>query len=540
MRAPAAAVAVAFLLLTCFLPAAARAQSDVAAIIEARAGQLLDGGEVKIAGESVASSVVVPALYERRGFTPTWTDPENVSALLFAIRDSVTDGLTPEDYHLSALEALHAATPGAERDADFDMLATDALLRLGYHLKFGKVDVARIDPNWNFRPDYEAIVFLDPVRTLQQTLDQRRLPDALASLRPSHPLYEDLRKTLATYRRIKLDGGWKPIPAGKTIRPGDSDPRVPALRARLLAESDLESEAGDSGQVYDAVLEAAVKRFQERHALLLDGLVGGKTLRILNVPVDKRIDQLRLSLERSRLIMHDLPERFVVVNVPAFRLYYVEVGHVRFATNVVVGKLMARTPIFRAEMTYGVINPTWTVPPGITKKEIIPGLQRDPDYLQRKGLQRVGGQIVQAPGPNNALGRIKLMFPNSHFVYLHDTPKKSLFEKDARTFSSGCVRVQNVFDLAELLIADPLRWSKAKLLEAADKGRTQSIVLEQPVPVLLAYWTAGVSPEGRGFFYDDIYSRDRAELKALDGAFRFSAKAVATAATVAGRVRAPE
>jgi len=537
---PALAAAASFLLLVCLFPAALRAQSDAPAIIQARVGQLLNGGEVKIAGASIASSVVVPAFYERRGFAPAWTDPENVDALLAAVRDSVTDGLTPEDYHLSALETLHGAAPSVERDADFDMLATDALIRLGYHLKFGKVDVARIDPNWNFRRDYEAIVFLEPVRTLQETLDQRWLREALASLRPSHPLYEALRTTLAAYRQIKAVGGWEPIPAGKTIRPGDSDPRVPALRARLTAEGDLGPEAGDSGDVYDAVLEAAVKRFQERHALLLDGLVGGKTLRILNVPVDTRIDQLRLSLERSRLIMQDLPERLVVVNVPAFRLYYVDAGSVHFATNVVVGKLMARTPIFRAEMTYAVVNPTWTVPPGVMKTDIIPGLRRDPDYLQRKGLQRVGGQIVQAPGPNNALGRIKLMFPNPHFVYLHDTPKKSLFEKDARTFSSGCVRVQNVFDLAELLIADPQRWPKAKLLELVGKGRTQTILLEQPVPVLLAYWTAGVSPDGRGFFYDDIYNRDPAELKALNGAFSFSVKAVSTTATVARSIRAPE
>lgn len=538
MRARASAASLLFL--TCLFCAPSRAQGDASAIIQARVGQLLNGGEVRIGGRSIASTVVVPAFYERRGFAPAWTDPDNADALLAAIRDSITDGLTAEDYHLSALQVLHAAPAGVERDADFDLLASDALIRLGYHLKFGKVDVARIDPNWNFRRDYEAILFLDPVRTLQQALEQRQLQRTLATLRPVHPLYEALRATLATYRRIKLEGGWRPIPPGKTIRPGDSSDRVPALRARLLAEGDLAPEASDSGDVYDTELAAAVKRFQERHALALDGLVGGKTLRVLNVPVDTRIDQLRLSLERSRLIMQDLPERFVVVNVPAFRLYYVEAGSVRFATNVVVGKLMAKTPIFRAEMTYAVINPTWTVPPGVMKTDILPGLQRDSGYLERKGLHRVGGQIVQAPGPNNALGRIKLMLPNPHFVYLHDTPKKSLFEKAGRTFSSGCVRVQDVFDLAELLIADPERWSKARMLGIVDKGRTQSIVLEQPVSVLLAYWTAGVGADGRAFFYEDIYNRDPAELKALNGAFKFSVKAVTAAATATQGGRATE
>jgi murein L,D-transpeptidase YcbB/YkuD len=263
--------------------------------------------------------------------------------------------------------------------------------------------------------------------------------------------------------------------------------------------------------------------------------VGGKTLRALNVPVEARIDQLRLSLERARLVMHDLPERFIVVNVPAFRLYYVRGGDVHFATNVVVGKAMAKTPIFRADLTHIVLNPSWTVPPFVLKHEILPELEKHPDYLERKGLEKIGGQYVQAPGPHNALGRIKLMFPNPHFVYLHDTPQKSLFERETRTFSSGCVRVQNVFDLAELVLDDPQHWPTAKLLEAVETGKTQTIVLPHRLPVLIAYWTAGVDPEGRALFYEDIYGRDPAELRALDGPFRFHPGARATAVGGAGR-----
>ncbi|HVP72261.1 MAG TPA: L,D-transpeptidase family protein [Phycisphaerales bacterium] len=274
-----------------------------------------------------------------------------------------------------------------------------------------------------------------------------------------------------------------------------------------------------------------MQRFQERHGLNTDGTVGGKTLRVLNVPVETRIEQLRLSLERSRLIMHGLPDRFIVVNVPAFRLYYVEQGQARLTVNVVVGRLYTKTPIFRAKMTHVVINPSWTVPPMVMQRDVIPGLKKDPNYLKRKGLERVGGQIVQAPGPNNALGRIKLMFPNAHLVYLHDTPQQALFEKDSRTFSSGCVRVQGIFDLAERVIADPERWSKVRLLDAVRTGKTQTVTLDSPMPVLIAYWTAGVGPEGRAFFYDDIYGRDAAELKALNGVFTFHPNAVSAART---------
>jgi murein L,D-transpeptidase YcbB/YkuD len=535
---PVLAAIAAFVLL--IGPLGLRAEDDASLIIQARVGQILNSAQVTIAGETIASTVVLPAFYERGEYQPAWTDPANVQALFAAISDSATDGLNPADYHLAALQALSTAPPGPMRDADFDMLATDAVVRLAYHLRFGKVDVARIDPNWNFRSDYEAILSLAPAAEIQQALDQKRLQEALVLLRPSHPLYTALRATLDTYRRIEAAGGWKPIPAGKTLRPGESDPRVPALRTRLAAEGYLGADAGDAGDLYDPVLEAAMRQFQQRHGLALDGALGGKTLRALNAPVAARIDQIRLSLERSRLIMQDLPDRFVIVNVPAFRLYYVEQGEVRFATNVVVGKLLARTPIFRAEITYAVINPSWTVPPVVMKSDILPGLERDPEYLERKGLMRVGSQIVQPPGPNNALGRIKLMMPNPHFVYLHDTPAQALFEKDSRSFSSGYVRVQEVFDLAELVIADPQRWPKARLLGIADGGRTRTIALALPLPVLIAYWTAGVDPEGQAFFYEDIYNRDPAELKALNGSFSFHPRAVSTATAVSSAPRPPQ
>jgi murein L,D-transpeptidase YcbB/YkuD len=181
-------------------------------------------------------------------------------------------------------------------------------------------------------------------------------------------------------------------------------------------------------------------------------------------------------------------------------------------------------------MTHVVLNPAWTVPPSVFRREILPALRKDPAYLERKGLQKIGGQYVQAPGPDNALGRIKLMFPNPHFVYLHDTPKKSQFERERRTFSHGCVRVQNVFDLAELVLEDSQRWSKAKLLKAVETGATQTIALPHRLPVLIAYWTAGVDPQGQVSFYEDIYGRDPAELRALDGPFRFHPGGRSTAA----------
>jgi murein L,D-transpeptidase YcbB/YkuD len=516
------------------------AQEDASAIIQARTGQLRNGAEVKIGNASIASIVVLPDFYERREFQPAWTDPANLDALLRALREIEADGLNPRDYHVAALEALRAADSSAQRDADLDMLATDALVRAAYHLRFGKVDVERIDPNWNFRRDLEGVLQASPEGAIEQAIEQRRVAQALEVLRPAQPIYAMSRAALAAYRRIADQGGWQRLPAGKPIKPGDSDPRLPALRERLRIEGDLEAVPADAGTEYDALTQTAVQRFQDRHGMHPDAVVGGKTLRTLNLPVQSKVDRLRLALERGRLILHDLPERFVVVNVPAYRLYYSDGLGDWFATNVVVGKMIAQTPIFRAEMTHVVLNPTWTVPPGIIQRDVIPGMRRDPDYLRKHGLKQIGNQYVQDAGPDNALGRIKLMFPNSHLVYLHDTPRQDLFEAETRLFSSGCIRVQNVFDLAERVIGDPA-WTKAALLQAVETGKTRTINLKPRVAVLLAYWTAAAGADGRTYFYEDVYRRDAAELAALDAPFRFPARVTRTALTISGaqRARAP-
>jgi murein L,D-transpeptidase YcbB/YkuD len=416
------------------------------------------------------------------------------------------------------------------------LLATDAVVRLAYHLRFGKVDVTRIDPRWNFEPDTEEALAASPAHTLAEALDQRRVRETLGALHPASPLYAALRRGLATYQAIRAEGGWKAISPGRPIRPGATDPRVPALRARLAIERDLQSSDEEASALYDSELEIGARRFQERHGLASDGIVGNKTLEALNVPVETRIDQLRVTLEQGRQTLHDLPQRFVLVNVPAFRLYYADETGRRFSANVVVGRRFTQTPIFRSEMTHLVINPSWTVPPGILRRDTLPGLARDPDYLKRKGLVRVGDQYVQPPGPNNAMGRIKLMFPNPYLVYLHDTPQKDLLDADARLFSSGCIRVQNVFDLAELIVDDPTRWSKQQLLRVVESGRTQTVMLKRRVPVLLVYWTAAVSPvDDRVFFYADVYERDAAMRAALDGPFVFSPPIANRAATVSQR-----
>ena len=505
----------------CAAPVPAEPASDAAAILQTRVDQIRDGTAVTIEGEAIASAVVLPEFYEQRGFQLAWTDAEARADLLAALRASEADGLDPRDYHVPAIEARMRAPKSAENDAGLDLLATDAVIRLAYHLRFGKVDLATIEPDWTFKAQAESENSEPPAQALERAVEQHRVRAALDALRPTHWFYPALRRALEQYRAIQAAGGWRALLDGPAPKPGAPDPRLEALEQRLAVEGDLESPPRAAVALYDSVQVAAVKRFQERHGLNPDGVIGKATLRAFNVPVETRIDQLRISLERGRLLLHDLPQRFVLVNIPAFRVIYVDGKGSAMTSRVVVGKPFTQTPIFRADMTYAVLNPSWTIPPGIMKREVRPAMAKDPGYLERKGYVMVGTQVVQPPGPNNALGRLKLMFPNRHHVYLHDTPSREKFAFDERSFSNGCIRVERIVELAALALDDP-KWSREQLEAAIATGSTRNITLARRLPVLLTYWTAVIEPgTERPRFFDDVYRRDSEFLAALDQPFRF-------------------
>jgi L,D-transpeptidase YcbB len=469
-------------------------------------------GTARVAGVPIRSMVVLPGMYEKRGFQPLWTNPAAVDDMLRAIRESNRDGLVPADYHLAAIERLRAAEPAAAA-ADLDLLLTDAFVLLAYNLRVGKADPEQLDPNWNHPRELRGV---DPVSALLTAIDSGQVATFLQGLAPQQPFYQRLKQGLARYREIGAAGGWPVVEAGPTLRPLESDARVPLLRRRLAASGDLSAaDAAAGGEQYDEPLVAALKAFQQRHGLAADGVIGPGTIRELNIPVEVRIDQIRATLERSRWVMNDLPERFVLVNVAGFEVYVMEHGERKWSSRVVVGTPYTKTPIFRADMKYVVLNPTWTIPASIVRKEIRPAMRRDPNYLARKGYKQINGQFVQPAGPKNALGRIKLMFPNSHSVYLHDTPSKSYFEDTSRTFSHGCVRVQEPVQLAAQVL-DDAAWNEQSLEDAIATGKTRTVMLKQPIPVLILYWTAAVDSDGRVTFRRDIYDRDAAVIAALN------------------------
>ena len=509
------------LALACLLAPAAAGQSPDAdhELLRERIEQLRADPELPVAGTRLAGPRFVARLYEHHDFAPEWT-PGASEQLARAIAGVEADGLDPEDYLRSTLEKT---PPGIERD----LLQSDALVRLLYHLLRGKVDASTFDPNWNFT---RKLPMSDPLAFVQEVIDSGEVDARIEREKPQLELYRQLKTAYAREREAAAAGGWKPLPGGATLKPGVTDSRVPALRARLAAEGDLAASGAASGDRFDPALEAAVRAFQERHGLDADGAVGAGTLAELNVPISARLTQLRVNLERARWLLHDLPSEFVLVNVAGFRVYFVRNDAIAWRARAQVGKPFRATPIFRAEMSYLVLNPTWTVPPGIFAADILPAQRRDHGTLARKGLEVVDmkGNVVppssidwasttprnfrymlrQPAGPTNALGRVKFMFPNTHSVYLHDTPSKNLFDKSDRAFSSGCIRVENPLELAALLLEGQKGWDRAALDAAIAAGKTRTVTLDKHVPVLLFYWTAWVDTAGTLQLRRDLYGRD--------------------------------
>lgn len=522
------------------LPAAsAAAQEAVRAELKQRVEQLRETGSLQLGREPVRGGEALAAWYESRNFEPVWTQADVAAELLRAVREAETDGLRPADYHAAALDSLaRRATVSAAEAAHLDLLRSDALLGLVHDLRYGKAEALEPAAFRDAAAGSRAAAIGEAAAVI---LASGRIREGLAALRPQHFTYRGLVAALAELRRVQAAGGWERIPAGPALRLGAADPRVTLLRRRLLLEGDLAAgpTAAGTDSVFDPALEAALKRFQHRHALNEDGVAGPATLAELNVPVERRIEQVRVNLERARWLTHDLPPDFVAVNIAGAMVYLVRGGQVVFETRAVVGKTYTRTPLFRAEMRYLDLNPSWTVPPGIVG-EVLAEVRRDPAYLRRQGmrvLDRSGRPVElsiaslarytaatfpyvfrQDPGPLNPLGRIKFVFPNPYNVYLHDTPAKSLFEREQRTFSHGCIRVQDPLRLAEQILGDPVRWSRDALEAAIAEGRTRTIPLPKPLPVMLLYWTASADLHGELHFYRDVYGRDAAVLAALDGA----------------------
>ncbi len=477
---------------------------------------LRDAKMIGLDGVQLLSGRLLADFYERRGNQLVWTDPKRINALLELAEDSRAEGFVPEDFHAETLRLLAAPqvlTTLSESDRiAADLKISDALLRYVHHTRFGKLDPITVDPKYHDRPPIPEAKLLDDMMGALDADDVK----AFLNSRIERPFwYLALRQALSRYSSTAHLEGLSPLPGGAALAQGNRHPHVALLRERLRALGEYTPSVIKDANLFDAQLHADVMRFQQRFGLSPDGVVGAATLAALNQSYDpKKVEQIRINLERMRWFYADLPPDYVFVDVADYRVHVVRDGAISWTTRVIVGEKDSQTPMFRDTMDHLVLNPTWIVPISIQKTMG----QVSAHYAvvdRQTGHKFQGGdasnykryQIVQEPGPKNALGRVKFMFPNRHSVYLHDTPNKGLFARSSRALSHGCVRVQDPVKLAEILL-DGSGWDRTRIDQVIEEGRTRYVNLAQGLPVLIYYLTAVADQQGKVNFRQDFYDRD--------------------------------
>jgi murein L,D-transpeptidase YcbB/YkuD len=426
---------------------------------------------------------------------------------------------------------MRTTAPTPAQRATFDIAATRTYITALLQLRRGKVDPSRLEIHWNFDP-----VDVDPredVKSFFAAIESHDVASAFDQAPPQNAIYGRLREGLAHLRRVRDSGGWPLITAGQVLKPGVTDASIVQLRARLTAGGYLD-EPMATGFDYDETVASAVKKFQTEQYLPVDGVVGAATLAALNIPIEARIDQVRVNMERARWLLYKLQGTFVIVDIAGYKVALYRDGKAIWRSRVQVGKPFRSTPVFQSEITYITFNPTWTVPPTILVKDMLPKILKDPHYLDANRIRVLDKQGVvvdpstidwhnprgitlrQDAGPDNSLGQVVIRFPNDHAIYLHDTPHRELFAQSRRATSSGCIRVENPLQLVELLFNDPAHWNSAAIQTQLANGKTENIRLPVKVPVLLAYWTVDLSGDGRVAFKPDVYGHDYAVLRALN------------------------
>jgi murein L,D-transpeptidase YcbB/YkuD len=528
---------VASLLLALFLPAllpiaCGKQGPSQAAINHAIQMRVVhDDKSISIAGERLIESHAVARFYKAHKYRASWSR-DAVPKVIDAIKGVYADGLNPDDYHLATIQKLdeqreHAST--AELEGDLDLLLTDAIAAIFDHVRYGKVRPGTIDPHWNVDPRDDMPPLEEQVG---QVVGAKDPAAAILAEKPDHFIYKGLVAALAQMRVIQKNGGWGTVPAGKAIKPGRSDPRIPRVRARLAVSGELDAAAAkDSSARYDPRLVAAVKLFQARHRMDEDGIIDKKAVDAMNVSAAERAAQIRVNLERARWVLGGLKGDFVLVNLPAFKAYLIQNGQNVWEGRTQIGDEGKMTPTFRAQMKTVVFNPDWTVPQSIIVEEILPDIQAGKDGLGSRGLKVYDNNgnevdpgsvdletavVKQPPGPKNALGRVKFLFPNKYSIYLHDTPSQGLFDSEKRTFSHGCIRLEHAMDLARMLLRGQM--DSGAIANAVATGETQDVALQRKPYVLIVYWTVSVGAGGEVRYADDIYHQDQALLDRLNAA----------------------
>ena len=547
-----ASITVIIIVSSAFFSWAVAAESPVTTMVARHLKERIENSsvnELKYCRQKfLGASSIVPRFYEERDFRPAWIEETGISFqaedLIRVIRAAYLEGLYPGDYHTATVEELirnmkEGVSPQDDPEllADIDMLLTDAFLMYAGHISSGLIDSETM-----CRRKLIDHRHTDVVRHLHVALVAKSVESTLESLRPPHRVYHGLRAALKQYRDIESRGEWPAMPPGLKMRSGTIDDRVRLLRRHLIVTGDLPAQHSIDSDLFDDNLRRAVRRYQRRHGLTVDGVVGPDTAACINVPVSEWIRKIVVNLERLRWIPREAAWSSIMINIADFQLDAVEDERSVFSMKVVVGSNYRKTPLFSGMMSYLVINPYWYIPTKLVEKDIYPMIKKkrnfltvqkirvfkhwgrdapeiDPATVDWSRLERgtFYYKLRQDPGPQNSLGRIKFVFPNKYAVYLHDTPHKELFAMNSRGFSAGCIRIEKPIELAAYVLREYEEWTPAAIRNVIVSGERRVIHLPRKIPVNLLYRTAWTDFDDVVHFRHDIYERDDSLYSVLCG-----------------------
>ncbi|MBK9291091.1 MAG: L,D-transpeptidase family protein [Bacteroidetes bacterium] len=501
----------------------------------------MPGQRYLVEERALFSSVLLPRFYTSRAFKPFWfSHPDSLRKaenMIQFIGQTRYHGLLAEDYHLAKaselftqMKADSAAIFDAVDLAHLDLLLSDAWFMIASHLYNGKVDPEDLSAQWGIQRNR-------PELQLDKRLSAFEGDDAYGVMQqffPPHPGYPAMVKEAVRLSQLKGLPALNFRPQQTAIKPGETDPLLPGIRQRLELWGLYEPDSLANAEYYDEHTAEAVRKIQKIFGYQQDGIIGRLTLNAINMSPEQRLKQLYVNMERLRWLPDSLEARYVLVNIADFSLYVMAGNDTLLQMKTIVGKDYRSTPVFNSRITYLVFSPWWTVPPGIQKADVIPAVARNINYLKEKNMlvfnargqqvdpatihwRREGMRYIirQAPGPQNALGKVKFMFPNKYNVYLHDTPSRELFARDERTFSSGCIRVEKPFELARLLLDDQPEWTDERIRQAMNSGTERTVLLRKQPGVYLYYLTAWATADGQIAYRTDIYDRDEEVFTAL-------------------------
>lgn len=516
-----------------------------------RRSDLTDELQATLSGEKTGVlatsdySSEIQSFYTDREYMEVWlfngTLSDQGKDMLAQIENSKYDGLVPEDYNLSQIYELSSnpdkenkkfRSLSSEEKVTLELLITDGFYRLAHDLENGKVNPSSLDPNWKFK---EKETDVNYTSLLEEVAGGSSVEKTFARLYPNSDLYAQGREAIEELYQIQKSDTltWEFEPVEGAIEVGEQHAAIPALRKRLVFWDFLKPYEMEDPTLFDSTMLSGLQKYQESNGMNPDGVIGALVAESLNNSPQNLIDIAAINMERLRWMPKmDWDQEMVLVNIANYQLDYVNNSDTAFTAKVIVGKEYNESPTFTAPMSYIVFSPYWNIPESITNEEIIPSVKKNPNYLSQKNMEVVNasGEVVKAsqvnlaketgyrvrqkPGGDNSLGLVKFMFPNDYNIYIHDTPARSLFERETRALSHGCIRIQNPDQFAKILL-DNKDWDDEKIQEAMNQENEKVVELDREIPVVLLYMTFWADKNGKANFRSDVYERDQALLKAL-------------------------